>query len=61
MSRFKEGESIPLWILYYEGQREGIYTNKVQAEADLRELKQDSGGYKYRLIETYTVPYEGNR
>lgn len=61
MARFTEGESIPLWILHYRNYREAVYTNKVQAEADLRTLKSERDGHEYHLVEVYTVPYEGNR
>ena len=60
--RPKQGEHVELYLVYGDGILEGIYTNKDQAEADLRLLAdQYRDVLSWRIRERTTAPHENTR
>jgi hypothetical protein len=61
----KQGDSLHVYLLLWmhvDGPViEGIYTNKVQAEADMRILQAEADYYRYCIVERKTVPHDNNR
>lgn len=53
---------IQLWMLYSTDGNgtfiEGVFTNKTQAEAAMRALKEDSPIARYNIVERTTWPHE---
>jgi len=61
-----QGEQVYVYLLKCsDGERWtllDVYTNKVQAEADMRTLLSDNyEGFIYRVDERLTVPHDNNR
>jgi len=61
----KQGESVTLYLLYVDAYLEEIFTNKVQAEAYMRDLKDmyknnRSEYTSYNITERTTVPHDNN-
>jgi len=61
----KQGESVTLYLLYVDAYLEEIFTNKVQAEAYTRDLKDmyknnRSEYTSYNITERRTAPHDNN-
>ena len=62
----QQGEQVYVYLLWCsDGERLtllDVYTNKTQAEADMRLLRDDKyEGFEYRLTERLTVPHDNHR
>ena len=69
VKNLQQGEQIEIYLLWEsDGERTilfDVYTNKVQAEADLRAVRDDpryaGRGYTYIVTTRHTAPHDNNR
>lgn len=66
MRPIQQGEQVYVYLLWCsDGEKLvllDVYTHKVQAEADMRVLKEDNyEGFDYRITERLTVPHDNYR
>lgn len=65
----KQNDQVYVYLLWEcDGERNvllDVYTHKVQAEADMRLIRDDprygGRGYTYHITERHTVPHDENR